>query len=436
MTAFHLLSNHLRRHPFASLFVILLIAATTALSVAINLQERALREGSARAANTFDLLVGAPGSETQLVLSAVFLQPGSLTLLTPAQLRDIEVNPLVAWSSPVGFGDFYQGHPIVGVNHELLTLGGTRQVAEGRFFTRHNEAVAGARSGLHIGDSITPMHGSIGEPDAHTHENFSYTVVGILPDNGSVWDEAILVPIESVWLIHGSHKKNAHHHVHQAGDKPHDDKHGAWLIHGGRVYTQAQQNPVNQDIWHAAIDKTARGGAPAVVVKPKSIAGAYQLRSQYRGNGTQAVFPGEVLVKLYTTLGDAKKLLTVIAVVTQILVALAVALIITLYLNQQKRHIAALRAFGAPRGKIFLLIWAGMWFMIAVAVILGAVIGYVIARIASVTITAQNGFILPVHFTGEDFKLLALLFIIAIVSLLIPSLRHYRIPLADTLRHF
>ena len=42
---------------------------------------RALREGSARAADAFDLLIGAPGSETQLVLTSVYLQPASLDLI-------------------------------------------------------------------------------------------------------------------------------------------------------------------------------------------------------------------------------------------------------------------------------------------------------------------------------------------------------------------
>lgn len=420
MTALHFLTNNLRRHPFGSLFIILLIAATTALSVAVNLQERALREGSAHAADKFDLIIGAPGSETQLVLSTVFLQASALSLLTPEQLKHIEQNPLVAWSSPVGFGDYYQGHPIVGVNQALLTLGNTRNLQQGRTFTHHNEAVVGARSGLAIGDHIVPMHGSIGDPNAHTHDSTTYTVVGILPEDGSVWDQAILVPIQSIWLVHDSKAHHDHQHDHQ-----HD--HSKPL----REHNHEHQAPAT---WQDAIDDSAQAGAPAVIIKPKSIAGAYQLRSQYRGNGTQAVFPGEVLVRLYSTLGDAKKLLTIIAIVTQILVALAVAVIIAIYLNQQQRHIAALRAFGAPRGRIFILVWSGLLAMIGIAIVAGAALGYTIAQVASRLISEQNGFVLPVHFTISDLKLLLILFAIAAVTLLIPSLRHYRSAPAETLR--
>ena len=68
----------LRRFWSGALAVVVLIALSVALSVTVTLQERAVRLGSARAAEKFDLLVGGAGSETQLALSAVFLQPAPL----------------------------------------------------------------------------------------------------------------------------------------------------------------------------------------------------------------------------------------------------------------------------------------------------------------------------------------------------------------------
>ena len=54
----------LRRFWSGALAVVVLIALSVALSVTVTLQERAVRLGSARAAEKFDLLVGAAGSET------------------------------------------------------------------------------------------------------------------------------------------------------------------------------------------------------------------------------------------------------------------------------------------------------------------------------------------------------------------------------------
>ena len=72
----------LRRGWPGALAIGLIVALATALGIVVTLEERALRLGSARAANAFDLLIGAPGSETQLVLSSVFLQPAPLPLLS------------------------------------------------------------------------------------------------------------------------------------------------------------------------------------------------------------------------------------------------------------------------------------------------------------------------------------------------------------------
>lgn len=54
--------SDLRRLWAGSLVVVLLVALATALGVSVVLQERALRLGSARAADKFDLVIGAGGS--------------------------------------------------------------------------------------------------------------------------------------------------------------------------------------------------------------------------------------------------------------------------------------------------------------------------------------------------------------------------------------
>src|SRR5918994_4355061 len=74
------------RHRWAALAFVFLVAAGVSLAVALVSQERALRTGSARAADRFDLLVAAPGSQTDFLLAAVFLRPGAgvVKLLPPS----------------------------------------------------------------------------------------------------------------------------------------------------------------------------------------------------------------------------------------------------------------------------------------------------------------------------------------------------------------
>lgn len=404
MLMLKLLLLDFKKSKFGSLMIIFLIALSTALSITVSLQERALREGSAQAADRFDLLVGAPGSEVQLVLSTVFLQPSPLNLLDTAVFKEIEANPLTEWAAPLAFGDYYQTIPIVGTNTALLLDGGERQLAAGRAFEKDYEAVVGAKSGLALGDTFSPMHGQLGENNHHAHDDIVYTVVGILPEEGSIWDKAILVPITSVWDVHQHHD-----HDHDGPPEAEDD--------------------------HDHDHDIAELGVSAVVVKPKSFAGAYQLRSQYKTESTQAVFPAEVLVRVYGVLGDSKEVLLWVSIVTQVLVATALLMIIVLYLQNRQKQVAAWRVFGAPRAKIFLLIWFALIMMIALAMLLGVAIGYIAAQLISQHLSLQSGFVLPVRLGEEECRFVLFNFIFAILIALLPSLLLYRQSPINVLRN-
>ncbi|MGI8490766.1 FtsX-like permease family protein [Pectobacterium sp. S5] len=445
------------------LVVVLLIAVATALSISVSLQERALRMGSAKAADRFDLVIGAPGSETQLVLSSVFLQPSALTLIPAQVLTDLEKNPLVAWAAPVAFGDFYQGMPIIGTTPPLATDNGKRQLTAGRVFNDGFEAVVGAQTGLTVGSTFSPIHGQVGTEGAHAHDDVIYTVVGVLPADGSAWDKAILVPVNAVWRVHGIHPPHA------AGDDHDGDEHGEHEHEGehdghshdettqaeGELHTDEHHNDVHpaeggdhhadaaQPVTASHADEHGeaeahghahQAGLPAIVVKPKTIAGAYQLRSLYRSNTTLAVFPGEVLVKLYSMLGDIRELLTYISLGTQGLVGVAVAMVAVIHLRQRQKQIGALRAFGAPRYGIFTLIWSGLMSLVSVGVLLGVGLGYLAARAIAVVMSEKSGFVLPVTLEWEDIHFVLLLLLVAAVVLTIPAMLSYRQSPATALR--
>ncbi|MBJ7222985.1 MULTISPECIES: ABC transporter permease [unclassified Brenneria] len=389
--------------------VVLLIATATALSIAVSLQERALRMGSAKAADRFDLIVGAPGSETQLVLSSVFLQPSALTLIPAHIVDDLTKNPLVAWAAPVAFGDFYQDMPIVGTTAPLATDNGKRRLLAGRVFNADFEAVVGAHTGLALGDTFSPIHGQVGQEGAHAHEEVNYTVVGILPADGSAWDKAILVPISAVWRVHG------------VQPPPADD-------------AQDEGHSHDEHAERDAGDHAHQAGVPAIVVKPKSIAGAYQLRSLYRTHATQAVFPGEVLVKLYSLLGDIRQLLIYISLGTQGLVGVAVAMVAVVHLRQRQKQIGALRAFGAPRYGVFALVWCGLMSLVSAGVLLGIGIGYAAAQVIAQAMSEKSGFVLPVTLEQDDVAFVLILLLVAAMLLTVPAMLAYRQSPAAALR--
>ena len=416
---FRFIAADLRRHWAGVLAITLIIALATALGVIVTLQERALRLGSARAADAFDLVIGAPGSETQLVLSSVFLQAAPLPLLPGTVLASLVADPRVTWAAPVGFGDFVEGSPIVGTTQALID--GLAGLSEGTTFAKLGEAVIGADVEMQLGDSFHPQHGQAHDAGG-VHTEITYRIVGRLSPTGTPWDRAVLVPIETVWQVH-EHGAEPEHDAPVAARSmvpAHEAEH-----HGPDL-----DAPVNPD----AVSVPGAPGVPAIIVKPRTIGDAYKLRQAYRNDHSLAVFPGEVLTRLYGTLGDARFILSAVAMGAQALVGAAILLVVTVHIMQRRRQIGALRAFGAPRATIFAIVWTEAFAIIGAGLLAGFGIGYAAARALSGIFTQASGVVLPVSFAAHDCVLLAGLLIVSGVVASVPALLAYRQSPASALR--
>lgn len=419
---FRFIAADLRRHWIGVLAIALIIALATALGVVVTLQERALRLGSARAAGAFDLVIGAPGSETQLVLSSVFLQAAPLPLMPGSVLASLAKDPRVAFAAPIGFGDFVEASPIVGTTQPLIDgLGG---LSEGRSFARLDEAVIGAQVPMQVADSFHPMHGQVHGP-GEVHAGIKYQVVGRLRPTGTSWDRAVLVPIEAVWRVHGFT------HAHD-DEEAHADAHPtpAATLGAPRDPLVDLDDPIDPQ----ALSAPDAPGLPAILVKPRTIADAYKLRQEYRNDRTLAVFPAEVLTRLYGTLGDARLILSVVASGAQALVAAAILLVVMLHVMQRRRQIGALRAFGAPRPAVFAIVWLETFLITGARLIAGFGIGYAAARVLSGMLARETGIAMPVMFTAADLTPLLMLVAVSGAVAILPALLAYRQSPASALR--
>lgn len=416
---FHFILADLRRNWIGVGILILLIALATALGVTVTLQERALRLGSARAAAPFDLVIGAPGSETQLVLSSVFLQPAPLPLVPHRVLAALRDDPRVEAAVPVGFGDFVAGYPIVGTTADAIRmLGG---VEDGSVFEHLGDAIAGAHVRRDVGSTFHPFHGNVGEA-GEVHAETEYRIVGRLAASGTPWDRAILVPIQAVWAVHDEHDHVGEDHE----EAEHDQD-----AEAGHDHTEGfASQPVDDTL----LSQDANPGVPAIIVRPKSVADAYNLRQQYRAEATTAVFPGEVLTRLYGTLGDARRILSLIATGAQLLVAAALLMVIAVHVLQRRRQIGALRAFGAPRAVVLGMVWLEVFLVLAVGLLLGFALGYAIVRVLSQRLTEASGVAMPVELVASDAAMLGAFLCIAALATLLPALIAYRQSPAQALR--
>jgi putative ABC transport system permease protein len=331
---------------------------------------------------------------------------------------------------PVGFGDFVGRYPIVGVTRDAIDmLGG---LAEGESLQHLGDALAGSQVARDIGSTFRPFHGVTGTP-GEVHEHAQYHVVGRLKPTGTPWDRALLVPIQSVWDVHADHDHEDHAGTHEGeahAEHEHEHVHDHDHDHDHGHETEFGAEPIDD----ARLENADNPGVPAIVVKPKTIADAYNLRQEYRRGNTLAVFPAEVLTQLYGTLGDARSILLVIAAGAQALVGAAILMQIATHVLQRRRQIGALRAFGASRPVVLTIVWLEVFFILACGLLLGFAMGYGAAVLISERLGQMSGVALPVLFQRSDlWSLLAFLGIAALATLL-PALIAYRQTPAQALR--
>jgi putative ABC transport system permease protein len=378
--------------------VVVLIAVAVAVGIALGAQERAFRKASARAADDFPLLIGASGSASQLVLSSVYLRLEALSLVEGEALRRLGDDPRVERVAPIAFGDVVAGHPVIGTTPDFATRWGRLAVTEGRLFDHENEAVVGADARFAVGDRLTPSHGHAGSPGAddaasraeearHRHEGAEYRIVGRLAPTGGPWDRVVIVPVETVWETHGL--GNGH-----AAD-------------GGPVGPPFDAERVPE--------------VPAIVVKPKSFAAAYQLRSEWRRGGTQALFPAEVLVELHAVLGDVERILLVASALDDGLVFLAVTALLVTVVGLRRRRYAVLRALGAPRRFVLAVVWGVAAILVALGCLAGLALGWGAALAVSALVAGHTGLGVPVTIGLPELAWAGGVFLVGSLFALVPA---------------
>ena len=398
----------LRRNKLLALVTLMLVAISVATGIAVISQERALRQGSARAADDFDLLVGAPGSPTQLVMTAIYLRPQAIPLLEGDILAKASTTKGIKYAAPIAFGDSFQGYPIVGTTPDFAQRGGTLAPSEGRVFQRRGEAMIGASVKLAMGATFSPQHGlhrddddgDEGDEHDHAHAAAHYTVVGRLPPRHNIWDTAVLVPVEDVWAVHGL-------------PTGHDSQNAQ---HIGPPWTAAELP-----------------GVPAIAIKPDSVAAAYGLRGQFRTPRSVALFPAEVLNDLYVALGNVRDLMSLLALATQILVIAAVLMALLVGFLARKRQFAVLRAIGASRTYVFCVVWSEVALLIISGAALGLGLGLGASYALSQWLSRETGFAMPVTLGTPEVMLVAGLMLAGGLIATLPAWLAFRRPIAEGL---
>ena len=352
----------LRSRLGALLITVVAVALATATALVVPLVTRQVERGAQDAAQVFDLLVTAPGSGTQAVMSSLFYTGAPIGNIPERVYEELRDAPGTRRAVPIALGDNYLGFPIVGTTAAFFDQRVRPsdppyfRIGQGGSFAREHDAVLGARvareAGLRVGSTFVGAHGLEehhleGEEEDHDEAHSeSYRVTGILAPTGGPVDRAVLTPIETVWEVHGE-------------------------------------------------DQAAGREVTAVLYSADQLSGIYVTAQRLNaGRDAMAVFPGQVFAQARDVLLQGQAAYAALALLVLGIAALTVWLSVYTSGLERQRTVALLRVLGAGRGTVFALVLLETFLTVTLGVLLGLGLALLVSTVGGDVLGARLGFTL------------------------------------------
>ncbi len=409
-----LVRKSLRQHALSTVVTACSVALASGLVMAVFAISAQTRAAFVGGDPGFDAVLGARGSQLQLVLNTVFhleTSPGNIPWSLYMQIKK---DPRVDLAIPYALGDNYRGFRIVGTSEEIFThfevrKGEKFRLAQGGYFDgRRREAVLGsfaaAKTGLKPGDTFQPFHGLVfDEKQQHAEV---YVVKGVLAPTNTPNDRVFWIPIEGIFRM------------------------GGHVLGQGTYEAKAGEEIPDEHKEVSAVMVRFKGG-------PGGGMAGYQLAQDINRRGTVATLAwpiAAVLGEFFDKLGWMTRVLELVAYLV-VLVAMG-AILASIYntMNERRREFAILRALGARRTTVLSAIVAEAATISALGALLGFAVYAAALLGAGAAIRAQTGVVLDL-FALHPVLLRAPLGMVLLGALsgLLPALKAYSTDVAGNL---
>ena len=420
------------------LLVVFSIALSTALLLGIEKLRGQIRESFVQSVSGTDLVVGARGGATQLVLYSIFHLGGASAPMQWASAEAIARLPEVAWTIPLSMGDSHRGYPIVATdqaffdhfrfrNNQPLVLATGRPLLQRA--TEHTEkdlfdvvlgAEAAKKLGYVLGDTIELSHGSSEhdedadehhgtEHDGHgaSHADLPFTVVGILSPTGTPVDRSLYIGLPAMKAIHLG-----------------------WQ--GGAPVPGLAVNPEHLEHFNLQPEHIT-----ALLVGLHKRGQVFSLRHTLEEWPTEAlmgVMPGVALDEIWSMINVGEKALLLVSSLVTVTGLAGLAAAILAGLNERRRELAILRSAGARPSDILLLMVCEGGLLVATGIFCGLVslLGLV-AAFGPMVANSFGVFIHPAPPTASEWGLIFCVALAGLLTSLVPACRAYRMSLSDGL---
>ena len=284
-------------------------------------------EGITSGAQYYSAIVGPAGSNTQLAMNTMYFTDSPVGTIPYSVVSSLQQDQRVDSVIPFAMADNYNGYNVVGTTPAYLK---NTSVAKGEMFTSTEtmQAVVGSNIAkycdLEVGDLIYTSH-SAGGTDTHTQ---GITVVGILEESHSSFDNVVFTQIKTLWDMHDHGEE---HGEHEEGEE-HQHTHGTVC---------------------------------AILINTKNPGYAMQLVQEYDGkiittedddNYTlQAIEPMSIVRDVLNDADDTKYIVFVLCAVILIMNIMIISIITLLNMYHSAKEISLMRLIGISMKKINLL---------------------------------------------------------------------------------
>ena len=284
-------------------------------------------EGITSGAQYYSAIVGPAGSNTQLAMNTMYFTDSPVGTIPYSVVSSLQQDQRVDSVIPFAMADNYNGYNVVGTTPAYLK---NKSVAKGEMFTSTEtmQAVVGSNIAkycdLEVGDLIYTSH-SAGGTDKHTQ---GITVVGILEESHSSFDNVVFTQIKTLWDMHDHGEE---HGEHEEGEE-HQHTHGTVC---------------------------------AILINTKNPGYAMQLVQEYDGKIIttedddnyilQAIEPMSIVRDVLNDADDTKYIVFVLCAVILIMNIMIISIITLLNMYHSAKEISLMRLIGISMKKINLL---------------------------------------------------------------------------------
>ncbi|MGB1099999.1 MAG: ABC transporter permease, partial [Flavobacteriales bacterium] len=354
------------------------------------LTEKQVNDAFERNIKDIDLVLGAKGSPLQLILANVYHIDAPTGNINQRAAEKVLKHPYIDSGIPLAYGDNHEGYRIVGTEHSYVAHYGAT-LAEGQLWDAPYEVTAGARVaenlGLKIGDTFFSAHGLKDQTDIHTNKTF--TVVGILEPSGSVLDQLLLTPMESIWYVH---------------------------MEDGEVL-----DPETREI-------------TAMLLKKRNPLAVLTIPNTLRDTNMQVALPAIEVNRMTQQFGLGTSALRAIAMLIMALSFASIFISVLDNIRARRHELALMRTMGGTPATLYRLLLLEGGLLSVAGTVLGLVLSRVGMTVLSQVVEAQFHYdVAAMGILGSEWALAGAAILVGLLASAIPARRSLRLDISRTL---